>query len=132
MIYRPGRLIECFGVERCAAILQSFRDDTGVEIFPVAKTLAPRRAYKDVVVGVLKAAGFLAITAYNYVDEPDLEPAEGRLRSSYDKMVDGYEKVWQERTRPGVPLPYIVPVSPRWDSRPWCDGEDPLATGKVL
>jgi hypothetical protein len=61
--------------------------------------------------------GFSACTAYNYAGTRAGDTVSP-LRATYDDMVEAYEMMWQKVTADGSP-PYIVPVSPGWDSRPW-------------
>lgn len=107
IVSRPERLIGRFGVARLADIWRKMSTEAGVELLPVAKQHTDQTT--------LKQAGFQAITAYNYA-AVNLPP--GQREAPYDTMVSGYEDQWREATE-GAMLPYIVPVSPGWDSRPW-------------
>jgi len=65
----------------------------------------------------LREMGFSACTAYNYAGHR--LPNDGSpLRATYADMVEVYEQMWRQVTTDGT-LPYLVPVSPGWDSRPW-------------
>jgi len=66
-------------------------------------------------------AGFDAVSAYNY---PTAGMGPGERRAPYATMVTGIRAIWRDVSeRSG--LPYIPPISPGWDSRPWY-GEDTL------
>ncbi len=65
----------------------------------------------------LKAAGFSACSAYNYANERTADEGSP-LRATYADMVTSYERLWKQVREDGT-LPYIVPLSPGWDSRPW-------------
>ncbi len=65
----------------------------------------------------LARMGFSACTAYNYAGVRAHDTASP-LRATYDDMVEAYEMRWRQVTEDGA-LPYIVPLSPGWDSRPW-------------
>jgi len=103
----PGRMIQSFGIEGSAAMWKKMSAEAGADILPVAK--------QDDRQEELKQAGYGAITAYNYADA-NVPP--GQQRAPYDTMITGYEDRWRKATE-GHVLPYIVPVSPGWDSRPW-------------
>jgi hypothetical protein len=66
----------------------------------------------------LRAAGFRATTAYNYPEAGMTQAELWAAKAPYASMVGGFEAEWKKTTAPGS-LPYIVPVSPGWDSRPW-------------
>jgi Glycosyltransferase WbsX len=65
----------------------------------------------------LAGMGFSACTAYNYAGVR-LTDTASPLRATYDEMVEAYEAMWR-RVKAESQIPYIVPVSPGWDSRPW-------------
>ena len=65
----------------------------------------------------LAQMGFSACTAYNYAGTRFTDTASP-LRATYDEMIGAYESMWQKVTAAHA-LPYLVPVSPGWDSRPW-------------
>lgn len=69
--------------------------------------------------------GFDAVSAYNYAGAN--LPAN-QLRGTYRAMTDGYEAIWK-RIAKTSPLPYIPPVSPGWDSRPWYGPKAMVRTG---
>jgi hypothetical protein len=106
-VSKPWRLTQRFGVDGCAALWRKMSAEAGVEILPIAL------AHNDQ--ETLVKAGYGAISAYNYAgaNVPD-----GQREAPYDTMVTGYEDTWKQVTT-GAKLPYIVPVSPGWDSRPW-------------
>lgn len=106
-ISRPLRFIDSFGVPGSAAMWRKISAEAGAAIYPVALHHQQQET--------LKAAGFAAISAYNYAG---VNVPEGQKQAPYDTMVSGYESTWQVARGDGV-LPYIVPVSPGWDSRPW-------------
>ena len=108
----PGRLLQSFG--------EGFRDllprlsraaglPEGTDLYLVAMRSSD--------LATLARVGFAASTAYNYAGIRT--SAEGSpLRASYDDLMTTYERLWREVRADGS-LPYIVPVSPGWDSRPW-------------
>jgi len=105
-VSRPHRVLDSFG--------KGFRQmrpivarEAGVEIFWVANTTTRLAECAE--------AGFDAVSAYNYARAG--MPGEW-LRSPYNEMVEGYEETWRRVTTEGS-LPYIPPLSPGWDSRPW-------------
>ncbi len=57
--------------------------------------------------------GFSAYTGWNYV------AANGARIDDYNKMVDAYLDCYRAAAQTARLLPYIVPTSPGWDSRPW-------------
>lgn len=57
--------------------------------------------------------GFNAYSGWNYV-----ESRGGRI-DDYTTMVDGYLDFYRSAATTMKRLPYIVPASPGWDSRPW-------------
>lgn len=62
--------------------------------------------------------GYDAYTGWNYV------VSEGKSKvAAYDSMVDTYIHFYEAASKTAKSLPYIVPVSPGWDVRPW-KGED--------
>jgi len=109
----PGRMIESFGVDGSRRMWQTMGREAGVELLPIAKQHTDQ--------ATLAKAGYGAITAYNYAG---VNLPKGQSRAPYDSMVSGYEDIWKQATAEGK-LPYIVPVSPGWDSRPW-HGEEAM------
>ena len=81
--------------------------EAGVELYPIAEQIADQ--------ATLAEAGFRACAAYNYAG---VNVPAGQKDAPYDTMVTGYEDMWKQATK-DAKLPYIVPVSPGWDSRPW-------------
>lgn len=109
-VSRPHRVLDSFGKgfrRRCSLVAREAGLARGVEIFWVANTTSR--------LAECAAAGFGAVSAYNYARAG--MPGEW-LRSPYDDMVKGYEGVWKQVAAEGR-LPYIPPLSPGWDSRPW-------------
>jgi hypothetical protein len=106
-VSQPGRLIKRFGVEGCAAMWRKMSAEAGVELMPVAEQHTDQET--------LKKAGFQACAAYNYAG---VNVPAGQNQAPYDTMVTGYEDIWKQATT-NAALPYFVPVSPGWDSRPW-------------
>jgi hypothetical protein len=62
----------------------------------------------------LTDVGFSAYTGWNYVAAKIKDQA-----ASYDSMVDTYLDFYNAAAKTGHLLPYQVPASPGWDSRPW-------------
>jgi len=110
----PEHLLNSFGVEGTARVFETMSAMTRQAgcggFFPVAK------GHDDQ--PTLKQAGFRAMTAYNYPEAGMTEAQRKARRAPYADMVRGYEEIWRQATAPRV-LPYIVPVAPGWDSRPW-------------
>lgn len=116
----PEYFLRSFGVEGTAKVFARMSEmcrKAGVGgFFPVAKRHENQLE--------LKQAGFRAITAYNYPEAGmTAEQLKGH-RAPYSEMVRGCEEIWKKVTAEGT-LPYIVPVAPGWDSRPWY-GKDAL------
>jgi len=62
----------------------------------------------------LAKIGYSAYTGWNYVTSKD------KIKiADYDSMVDTYLAYYDFASRTAKQLPYIVPASPGWDSRPW-------------
>ncbi len=106
-VSQPWRLTKRFGVEGCAALWRRMSAEAGVEILPIAL------AHNDQ--ATLAQAGYGAVSAYNYAAA---KVPDGQLKAPYDTMVTGYEEIWKQVTAEAT-LPYLVPVSPGWDSTPW-------------
>ncbi len=106
-VSQPWRLTKRFGVEGCATMWRRMSAEAGVKILPIAL------AYHDQ--ETLAKAGYGAVSAYNYAG---VNVPEGKRQAPYDTMVTGYENIWKQATTHSK-LPYIVPVSPGWDSTPW-------------
>jgi hypothetical protein len=106
-VSQPWRLIDRFGVDGCAAVWQRVAAEAGSPLFLVAEQQNRQET--------LKRAGYSACAAYNYAD---VNLPAGATQAPYDTMVTGYETMWRQ-ARQETALPFIVPVSPGWDSRPW-------------
>jgi hypothetical protein len=78
----------------------------------------------------LKDAGFDALTAYSYAFKvsPRYDAYTCGMSAPYEDMVEQYEVAWKT-IRATAALPYIVPVSPGWDDRPWRGFEALWRTG---
>lgn len=86
-------------------------------IFFVATTNAPpSNGFED----QLASQGFSAYSGWNYVVSKD----RSRV-ADYQAMVDTYQDLYTTVRSTKGALPYIVPASPGWDSRPW-QGADAL------
>jgi hypothetical protein len=114
IVSMPEHFLDSFGTEGTARIFgrmaEICRKAGCGGLFPVAKQQNNQER--------LKQAGFRAITAYNYPEAGMSDEQRKAARGPYADMVRGYEQIWKEVTGQGV-LPYIVPVAPGWDSRPW-------------
>jgi hypothetical protein len=106
-ISQPWRLTKRFGVQGCAELWRKLSAEAGVEILPIALAHSDQET--------LAQAGYGAVTAYNYAA---VNVPEGQLSAPYDTMVTGYVDTWKQATA-AAKLPYIVPLSPGWDSTPW-------------
>lgn len=58
--------------------------------------------------------GYNAYTGWNYVVSKDKSKV-----ADYDSMVNTYVDFYNLSSKTAKRLPYIVPASPGWDSRPW-------------
>lgn len=74
----------------------------------------------DVLEDELISNGYSAYTGWNYVISKD-KAREADYLSMVDTYLDFYKFAQKTRGR----LPYMVPVSPGWDSRPW-GGPNPI------
>jgi hypothetical protein len=70
----------------------------------------------DIVEKWLLDTGFNGYTGWNYVE------SRGARVDDYDAMVSGYLDYYSAASQTAKILPYIVPASPGWDSRPWHGG----------
>lgn len=77
--------------------------------FVVTTNARPGNDIEDFYLGV----GFNAYTGWNYV------ASKGSRIDDYDVMVNGYLEYYNAAAQTAKRLPYIVPASPGWDSRPW-------------
>lgn len=111
-VSEPGRLWQSFG----SRFRQLLPEMSRAARLPQGKTLFLVGKQSDDL-EQLVSMGFEACTAYNYAGERSSNEGSP-LRATYDDMVEAYEKMWRKVTATGS-LPYIVPVSPGWDSRPW-------------
>ncbi|MBM3476521.1 MAG: hypothetical protein FJX75_24880 [Armatimonadetes bacterium] len=111
-VSEPGRLWQSFGEgfrDLLPEIVRAAGLPEGTELFLVGK--------QSDNLDRLARMGFSACTAYNYAG--NRTPNDGSpLRATYDDMVEVYEQMWRQVTDARA-LPYIVPLSPGWDSRPW-------------
>jgi hypothetical protein len=57
--------------------------------------------------------GFSAYTGWN------LAAVKEEKRMDYDAMVDTYLQYYEASKQAGGGIPYLIPASPGWDSRPW-------------
>jgi len=124
VVSRPQRLVKSFGArfrEMIPLISRQAGLPEGTDVFFVALAAEPDPTLREM--------GFAATTAYNYAGRR-ASKAGSRLRVPYDDMVESYEQIWKRMTAPGE-LPYIVPVSPGWDSRPWYGTKAFVRTGST-
>ena len=122
VVSRPARLIDSFGdafLELIASISEAagLLPERPICFVALASTPDPR----------LERMGFAATTAYNYAGTRTAKTGS-RLRATYDDMVVTYERIWRDMRAPEA-LPYIVPLSPGWDSRPWYGPKAFVRTG---
>jgi hypothetical protein len=113
IIFAPGRLTEDMGSDAVRAAFVKMRElceKSGLRgIYLIACAWPDRNFVKN-----LAYEGYDAATGYNYPNAG----LSGRASAPYDDMVSGYADIWQDFLRIGK-LPYLMPVSPGWDSRPW-------------
>jgi hypothetical protein len=62
----------------------------------------------------ISAQGFSAYSGWNYFTAQDTKPV-----ADYSAMVNTYLAFYSAAATTSGKLPYIVPVSPDWDTRPW-------------
>jgi hypothetical protein len=62
----------------------------------------------------LRDYGYSAYSGWNYVVSEDSSKV-----TDYNSMVDTYLDYYDAASKTAKNLPYIVPASPGWDSRPW-------------
>ena len=62
--------------------------------------------------------GFDAISAYNYHRGFSGKHDEGGLSTNYEELASGYRQNWDWIIR-NSPVPYLIPVTSGWNSRPW-------------
>lgn len=124
IVSRPDRIVESFGAE-FKSVRQQISQAAGLDprkpIYFVALASEPRPIHRQI--------GFEATTAYNYAGIR-VGKVGSRLRIPYEDMIEGYEQIWRRMTGPDC-LPYIVPVSPGWDSRPWYGPKALVHTGST-
>jgi len=122
-VSRPLHLLDVLGVDGLRDAVRSMNaklEEHGhAPFFLVANT---NERYDELV-----AAGFEAVSAYNY-PQAGMDPA-GKS-APYSDMVTGIQDVWAKVVKES-PLPYIVPVSPGWDSRPWYGDNALVRTGST-
>lgn len=116
-ISRPLRLLERFGVDGLKRVFAAMNEVLAAGGRPPFYLVGNAGERLD----ELAAAGFAAVSAYNY---PTAGMGPGERSAPYATMVEGIRAIWSD-VKARSPLPYIVPVSPGWDSRPWY-GEDAL------
>jgi hypothetical protein len=125
IIFAPDRLTEDMGSEAVAAAFEKMRARSRARGLPglyLAACAAPaqdagRRLARE---------GYDAITGYTY-------PAAGagdRLVAPYAQMARGFENIWNWFLKEGS-LPYLIPIAPGWDSRPWAGDTALVRTGNT-
>jgi len=119
VVSRPFRLLDKFGPEGTRLLLDAVIQGSGEDDFFFVANAAHR-------LSEFKNAGFDACTGYNYATV-GVEKVEGRS-ASYEKMTLRYEEIWKRVHEDGS-LPYIPPLSPGWDSRPWYGDRGFVRTG---
>lgn len=79
---------------------------------------APANAYW--VNGFMPEQGYDALTAYNYHSKGFAGEFTGKEppSTSYAELLEGYKSQWNWILQ-NSSLPYVVPMSSGWDSRPW-------------
>jgi hypothetical protein len=106
-------------------------DNTQRAISTIRK-LTKKAGYKDIflvaisndppakgIVNYFKTSGYNAYTAYNYASS-----TRGIKKASYDTLIWVYTQNWRKSVHI-TGLPYITPITPGWDSRPW-HGKDAI------
>lgn len=87
--------------------------------------VASTHAIADKVNQTLPAAGFDALSAYNYHFGLSGEYVKRRGSHSYSELSEGYSETWNWMVR-NSRLPYFLPLTAGWDRRPWGGSKDPL------
>lgn len=113
IIFSPRRLTDDMGSEAVRAAFGKMRAlcaSNGLDGLYLIACAWPNADDLD----RIAAEGYDAATGYNY---PDAGLA-GRPSAPYDDMVTGYSDIWQKFLRLAK-IPYLIPMTPGWDSRPW-------------
>lgn len=74
---------------------------------------------------VLPAAGFDALSAYNYHFGLAGQFVKKTSSHSYPELASGYSQSWNWIVR-NSKLPYFIPLTAGWDRKPWGGSNDPL------
>jgi len=116
---------------------------TTTELVNVANTLAQQAGYPGIyfiggapalshwVNDVAPLAGMNAVSAYNYHfgysgTAESMKPNEG----GYDGLDAAYRQNWQWLVSNGK-LPYVIPMTSGWDSRPWGGSKNPKKDASI-
>jgi len=116
-VYSNGRLdgnARKLGLDARALLLwasERCKEKTGKGIYFVSTT---NERPSQTLERSLKNYGYAAYTGWNYVVSRDKSNV-----ADYDSMVETYLGFYEDAARTGSILPYIVPSSPGYDTRPW-------------
>ena len=113
IIFSPGRLTEDMGTPAVQAAFARMRALCVADGLPGLYLLACAGPDAESL-AVLAQQGYDGATGYNY----PLAGLPGWGSGPYESMVTGYETIWRQFLEIGK-LPYLLPLSPGWDSRPW-------------
>lgn len=110
---------------------------TTSELFEIARQRARAKGLKGIyfvgatyansfwVSDYLPKNGYDALTAYNYHSKGFKGEYKGKISPSttYAELVDGYKSNWDWILK-NSSLPYFIPLTSGWDSRPWGSNTD--------
>jgi len=113
IIFAPGRFTEDMGADAVRAAFARMRElcaKSGLRGLCLIACATPDKG----LLSQLAYEGYDAATGYNY----PYAGMKGQQGYPYDEMVRGYADIWQDFLRAGK-IPYMIPLAPGWDSRPW-------------
>jgi len=119
--YRTNLIMRLMGIEGTRAMYERVRDrlrKKGFELYLVAGGSCVHPDYLHQV----KAAGFDALTAYNWVDY-QMQQRDGKpiVRSTYDACIEVYQRNWQKLLQAcqAQRIDLIPPILSGFDNTPW-------------
>ena len=113
IIFAPSRLTEDMGTDAVRPAFAKMRE-LSVNSGLVGLYLMACATPDEGLVSRLAYEGYDAATGYTY----PYAGIKGQEGKAYDNMVSGFADIWQDFLRIGK-IPYMIPVAPGWDSRPW-------------
>lgn len=121
--YRTNLIMRAFGIQGTRAIVDQVRrllKDMGFDLYLVAGGSCIHDDY----IAQCKAAGFNAVTGYNYIwTKAKIQEHMGKkvMRGSYDDAIIGSEETWRrlQRICDAQGIDFIPPLCPGFDNSPW-------------